>query len=174
MVKSTFLNLPEAKKARITEVLLEEFSTYPLTDAKVSRIVKDAEIARGAFYKYFDDLTDAYLYIFRIAIKEIHAGFRSNGKFDPEFFYQSVKDFVEKTQNSRFQPLMKLHMLRNESVLGVTQMSPKNSLKLNPEFWVAMVLSHDTINACFNDPELSDEFLDRLKKSLDLIDKGMK
>ena len=49
MVKSTFLNLPEVKKARITEVLLEEFSTYPLTDAKVSRIVKDAEIARGAF-----------------------------------------------------------------------------------------------------------------------------
>ena len=40
MVKSTFKNLPVAKRKRIEKVLLEEFSTYPLADAKVSHIVK--------------------------------------------------------------------------------------------------------------------------------------
>lgn len=40
MVKQTFKNLPAVKRQRIENVLLEEFSTYPLADAKVSHIVK--------------------------------------------------------------------------------------------------------------------------------------
>ena len=35
MVKSTFTNLPTAKRQKIEAVLLEEFSTYPLAQAKV-------------------------------------------------------------------------------------------------------------------------------------------
>ena len=69
MVKQTFKNLPSAKRRRIEAVLLEEFSTYPLADAKVSHIVKNANIARGAFYKYFDDLIDAYVYIRVVLVK---------------------------------------------------------------------------------------------------------
>ena len=49
MAKQTFKNLPLAKRKRIEDVLLEEFSTYPLADAQVSHIVKKADIARGAF-----------------------------------------------------------------------------------------------------------------------------
>ena len=62
MVKQTFFNLPDEKKQRVTTALLHEFSNHPLPDAQVARIVTEAEIARGAFYKYFDDLTDAYAY----------------------------------------------------------------------------------------------------------------
>ena len=68
MVKQTFLNLPEEKRQRVTDAVFHEFSNYALTDAQVARIVKEANIARGAFYKYFDDLTDAYLYVYRQAI----------------------------------------------------------------------------------------------------------
>lgn len=78
MVKQTFKNLPSAKRRRIEAVLLEEFSTYPLADAKVSHIVKNANIARGAFYKYFDDLIDAYVYMYHIAIEDIHARMSPN------------------------------------------------------------------------------------------------
>ena len=84
MVKATFKNLPSAKRERIEKALLEEFSTYPLADAKVSHIVKKADIARGAFYKYFDDLTDAYVYMYHIAIDTIHANMSPNEKFDPD------------------------------------------------------------------------------------------
>ena len=80
MVKQTFKNLPSAKRRRIEAVLLEEFSTYPLADAKVSHIVKNANIARGAFYKYFDDLIDAYVYMYHIAIEDIHARMSPNEK----------------------------------------------------------------------------------------------
>lgn len=40
LVTQTFKNLPAAKRQRIEDALLEELSTYPLTDAKVSHIVK--------------------------------------------------------------------------------------------------------------------------------------
>lgn len=85
MVKATFTRLPEVKKKRVTEALLNEFSHHALTDSQVARIVKDAGIARGAFYKYFDDLTDAYMYLYRIAIQDIHVNMSPGDKFDPDF-----------------------------------------------------------------------------------------
>ena len=96
MVKATFKNLPSAKRERIEKALLEEFSTYPLADAKVSHIVKKADIARGAFYKYFDDLTDAYVYMYHIAIDTIHANMSPDEKFDPDHFYDRVIKFIDK------------------------------------------------------------------------------
>jgi AcrR family transcriptional regulator len=62
MVKATFTRLPKEKQERIYKQMLIEFSRYPLGKAKVAHIVEGADIARGSFYKYFDDLTDAYRY----------------------------------------------------------------------------------------------------------------
>ena len=72
MPTSTFRHLTVEKRARITDALLTEFSQYGLADAQVARIVADAQIARGAFYKYFKDLTDAYQYLYGVALDEIH------------------------------------------------------------------------------------------------------
>lgn len=112
MVKQTFKNLPSAKRRRIEAVLLEEFSTYPLADAKVSHIVENANIARGAFYKYFDDLIDAYVYMYHIAIKDIHAGMSPDEKFDPNHFYARVVKFIDKVQYSKYEPMMKLETVK--------------------------------------------------------------
>lgn len=100
LVTQTFKNLPAAKRQRIEDALLEEFSTYPLTDAKVSHIVKKVDIARGAFYKYFDDLMDAYIYMYHVAIRDIHANMSPDEKFDPDHFYDRVVKFVDETQKS--------------------------------------------------------------------------
>ncbi|MCT7693769.1 MAG: TetR/AcrR family transcriptional regulator, partial [Lactobacillus iners] len=72
MVKKTFINLNSAKKQKIEQVMLDEFSNYDLNQANVARIVKEAGIARGAFYTYFDDLEDAYLYVYNKAMLQIH------------------------------------------------------------------------------------------------------
>lgn len=53
MPSSTFTNLPSAKRERIRAALLAEFSQHSLADAQVARIIAAAQIARGAFYKYF-------------------------------------------------------------------------------------------------------------------------
>lgn len=173
MVKTTFLNLAEEKKHRVSEALLTEFSDHNLKDAQVARIVKDAGIARGAFYKYFENLTDAYQYLFRQAIKEIHMGIRPKKKFDPEFYYQEVINFIDSSQNSRYAKLMKRHLLYNQSVL------PKKShaeafLKMPTQDWIAMVLSHQVINDILINPEYQNETLKRFKESLELLKQSKK
>lgn len=178
MVKATFKNLPSAKRERIEKALLEEFSTYPLADAKVSHIVKKADIARGAFYKYFDDLTDAYVYMYHIAIDTIHANMSPkspNEKFDPDHFYDRVTKFIDKTQNSKYEPMMKLHMSQNEYLIPDNfKIYSRQLLNMSPQLWSAMVLSHEVINLCLSDPENQEKNLARYKKSLYMIAKGMK
>ncbi|PEG79703.1 MULTISPECIES: TetR/AcrR family transcriptional regulator [Lactobacillus] len=175
MVKATFKNLPSAKRERIEKALLEEFSTYPLADAKVSHIVKKADIARGAFYKYFDDLTDAYVYMYHIAIDTIHANMSPDEKFDPDHFYDRVIKFIDKTQNSKYEPMMKLHMSQNEYLIPDNfKIYSRQLLNMSPQLWSAMVLSHEVINLCLSDPENQEKNLARYKKSLYMIAKGMK
>ena len=76
MPSTTFENLNRQKKELITNALLTEFSQHSLASAQVARIVKQAGIARGAFYKYFADLTEAYQYLYQVAILEIHTRVR--------------------------------------------------------------------------------------------------
>lgn len=63
MPRPTFFNLPQAKQQKVIESIISEFSQYPLSQGSVARIVKKADIARGSFYQYFDDLEDAYYYV---------------------------------------------------------------------------------------------------------------
>ena len=71
MAKQTFLNLPKDKQKKIFNALKKEFSSVPLKDALVSNIIKDAEIPRGSFYQYFNDIEDAYYYVIDEYSKEI-------------------------------------------------------------------------------------------------------
>lgn len=71
MAKQTFLNLPEEKRMKIFNSLKKEFSRVALKDALVSNIVKYAEIPRGSFYQYFEDIDDAYYYVISEYSKEI-------------------------------------------------------------------------------------------------------
>lgn len=175
LVTQTFKNLPAAKRQRIEDALLEEFSTYPLTDAKVSHIVKKVDIARGAFYKYFDDLMDAYIYMYHVAIRDIHANMSPDEKFDPDHFYDRVVKFVDETQKSKYEPMMKLHMSQNEYMITNNfKMYSRQLLHMSPELWSAMVLSHEVINLCLSDPENKEKNLARYKKSLQIIAKRMK
>jgi TetR/AcrR family transcriptional regulator len=63
MPKPTFLNLPDAKRNRITELALDEFSTHPYRQASLSRIVARAGIAKGSMYQYFENKLDLYRWL---------------------------------------------------------------------------------------------------------------
>ncbi|BDR59937.1 transcriptional regulator [Lactobacillus xylocopicola] len=171
MVKATFTNLPATKKALVQSALLREFSNYPLQKAQVARIVKDAGIARGAFYKYFDDLPDSYQYLYQCALKEIHAHLKIGPIFDPKLFYQSVVQFIEHTQSSKFAELIKMHVLSNESVVA-KPFSNDASIELSPQNWSAMVLSHATIHMVLENPRQKKAVLSRFKAGLELLEKG--
>ncbi|WP_313539166.1 TetR/AcrR family transcriptional regulator [Enterococcus sp.] len=72
MPKATFNHLPAEKKAFVRGVLLHIFAKQPLSQVKVSEIVHDLQMSRGIFYKYFEDLNDAYDYLIKDAANKIH------------------------------------------------------------------------------------------------------
>lgn len=68
IVRPTFLNLPEAKQARIIEAALTEFADKGYPQASLNVIVSRSGIAKGSLYQYFTDKTGIFLYIFDFAI----------------------------------------------------------------------------------------------------------
>ncbi|RDW15742.1 TetR/AcrR family transcriptional regulator [Oceanobacillus arenosus] len=77
MPKQTFFNLPESKRYNLIVAAEKEFARAPLSEASIANIVKEACIARGSFYQYFEDKEDAYFFLLNQQIKERNARFIS-------------------------------------------------------------------------------------------------
>ena len=149
---------------------MKEFSTYPLAKAQVARIVKDAGIARGAFYKYFGDLKDAYGYLYSLAMKEVHMGPPTRLKeFDPEFFFFFTVNFIDQTENSIYFDLIKLHLSQNQAFIGEDEKQKDAFLNLNSQVWAAMVLTHEAIDLALFDKKNKAKILKRYHESLCLL-----
>lgn len=63
MPTKTFLNLPKEKRIRILRAAKKEFSRVPLDKAVIANIVKEAQIPRGSFYQYFENVEDLFIYL---------------------------------------------------------------------------------------------------------------
>ncbi|RMC51555.1 TetR/AcrR family transcriptional regulator [Lactobacillus sp. ESL0228] len=173
MVKETFINLPLAKKDLVTDALLNEFSKYPLSKSQVARIVKNAGISRGSFYKYFTDLEDAYQYLYHYAMLQIHIPVRKMQKFSSGIFYKMVVNFIDQTQTSKFADLVKMHILYNEYALS-QHFPDVRLLQLNSQNWSAMVLSHSAIRMILENENQKEKILTYLKAGLELLEEGAK
>lgn len=88
MPKQTFFNLPEDKRERILDIALDEFARNDFRSASISRIVAQADIAKGSFYQYFEDKRDLYFYLLEQAAQEKLAYLRQHTPPDPnmDFF----------------------------------------------------------------------------------------
>jgi AcrR family transcriptional regulator len=71
MPKETFLNLDTSKRDKIIKAAKEEFTKYQIHKARVSNIIKTANIPRGSFYQYFEDLEDLYFFVIDELFDEI-------------------------------------------------------------------------------------------------------
>lgn len=169
MPSATFLNLKEPKKARITKVLLDEFSTNCLNDAKVSSIVTKAEIARGAFYKYFANLTDAYQYVFGLAMKSIHQPFNYRD-LNTEKMIKAIQEFVNQQRDSKYHDFIKLYYQKNQYLLP--PLYQPDVSKLSSAQWASNILVHQTIKDCLLHPDQEQQYLKLLEVSLNQLCKG--
>lgn len=70
MPTKTYHNLPEEKRLKIEEVAIAEFAANPLQSASINAIVKNAGIAKGSFYQYFENIEDLYAHISSIISKK--------------------------------------------------------------------------------------------------------
>lgn len=94
MPKSTFLNLPNEKKQRLIEILLENFSARHISQVKVADIVEDMAMSRGAFYKYFKDLEDAYTYTIQYYSIQIHRDILKYISQNKQDFFQGIENYL--------------------------------------------------------------------------------
>lgn len=164
MPTTTFENLPDAKKKTIIAALLKEFSQSPLSKAQIAPIVKEAQIARGAFYKYFVDLTDAYTYLYRQAMKDIHINISHTSVKTAQDYVNQVREFLTKSQNSSYYNLIKMHTLYNEHFLSANL--PK---QMPANIWAIAELCHATIRDCLVDPNKQEEYIANLETILTKI-----
>ncbi len=69
MPSETFYNLNENKKQRVINSAINEFAENGFTKASITRIVNEAEIAKGSFYQYFKNKVDLFEYIIELAFE---------------------------------------------------------------------------------------------------------
>ena len=70
MPHPTFFNLSNKKRKTITDLAIAEFANNDYKNASITKIVKQAKIAKGSFYQYFEDKKELYLYLVDLANKE--------------------------------------------------------------------------------------------------------
>lgn len=143
MATPTFNHLPAPKRERILVAARTEFSHYSLAEAQVARIIKDAQISRGAFYKYFTDLKDAYHTVFQEAMATIHAPI-SHAITSP----RELTRFVTAILGSPYAAFLRLYFTVNEGVID----AHPTLTGLAPVEWAATVLAHETVRAILVTP----------------------
>ncbi|QUI24294.1 TetR/AcrR family transcriptional regulator [Vallitalea pronyensis] len=95
MPKDTFFNLSDDKKNRILSIVIDEFACNDYKNVSISRIVKDASIAKGSFYQYFEDKKDLYQYlIHKISEKKLEYLSRYMAQSDGIDFFEFLKSLL--------------------------------------------------------------------------------
>jgi AcrR family transcriptional regulator len=85
MPKETSFNLDQDKKQKIIEAAMNEFTDNELHKARVSNIIKEANIPRGSFYQYFEDIDDLYYHIIDSTFNQI---------FDEGYKYSEITNDI--------------------------------------------------------------------------------
>lgn len=70
MPQTTFLNLPEDKRKRITDAALKEFAQKGYQQGSMQAISQRAGVAKGSMYQYFTNKKELFYYIFDQVIEE--------------------------------------------------------------------------------------------------------
>ncbi|MDR1271865.1 MAG: TetR/AcrR family transcriptional regulator [Clostridiales Family XIII bacterium] len=86
MPKPNFFSIREHKRKRILDAAYNEFLSYPYVKASVNRIARDADIAVGSLYQYFEDKDDLYIYILEELLEEALRKLQDSG-CDVERYY---------------------------------------------------------------------------------------
>ena len=94
MIKSTFYNLPDAKRERVIRAIMAEFAGNDSDKVSINRIIERADISRGSFYQYFDDKVDLAEVVLRslvdLSLEEL---FRAVSVTNGDIFYVYTKAF---------------------------------------------------------------------------------
>lgn len=169
MPSATFNHLPLEKRTRIRQALLQEFSHYSLEQAQVAHIVKNAGIARGAFYKYFDSLNSAYVWLLNDVENGLNIHYYGIEQHKADDFVKLVESLNQKVQGSQYHDLLVHHYQTNAGVLRESFMKNhrcRDLTHLTSKEWAVMVLCHEAFRELLLKETAGDAIVQRLRQSL--------
>ncbi|WP_395387207.1 TetR/AcrR family transcriptional regulator [Pediococcus parvulus] len=94
MPQKTFNNLPDNRQEAIRQILLTVFTDQPVSQVKVSQIVTALGMSRGIFYKYFENLQDAYHYLITYYAGTIHGTIIQAIMKHQDHFFEGIETFL--------------------------------------------------------------------------------
>lgn len=93
MPRDTWWNLPEEKRERITDAALAEFGQHGFSAGSLNVIAREAGIAKGSLFQYFDDKLDMFATVASTASGRIAEA--TLGSVDPDLpFWELLHDLV--------------------------------------------------------------------------------
>ncbi|AIO18498.1 DNA-binding transcriptional repressor AcrR [Candidatus Izimaplasma bacterium HR1] len=164
MPKKMFFNIKEDKRNMFLDVAVEEFTTKSFEQVSVNTIIKKANISRGSFYTYFDDLEALFNYIIKEVINnrfEYAKKLLQNCNGDYFLFIKSLFEY----DFDSYSTSGKYSLFRN--YIHYIQSSKKSSLKdaIIAKSLLGLIENND-IKSVFNFDELKineQEFIDLLE-----------
>ena len=138
MPKSTFFNISEEKQKRIIDIAIEELTTKSFELVHVNSIIKKADISRGSFYTYFEDLDELFNYLMlhvrderlKFAQKLIKECNRDYFVFIKNLFIHDFDSFMSKSRYTLFRNYIFYIQLNKKGSLKNTFISPLNRTSL--------------------------------------------
>lgn len=78
MPSKTFMNLSLEKQEKIKLAAMKEFASVTFEKVSINKIIKDANISRGSFYMYFEDIYDLAIYLIEDSKNQIMDRMKNN------------------------------------------------------------------------------------------------
>lgn len=86
MPKPTWTNLPDDKRERITEAAMAEFGARGFSAGSLNVIARDAGVAKGSLFQYFDDKLDFFATVCEVGSTRIEEAIVADLDPDEPFF----------------------------------------------------------------------------------------
>src|ERR1700743_3724791 len=97
MPKPTWRNLPEERRERVLRAAMAEFGAQGYSGGSLNVIAREAGVAKGSLFQYFDDKFDFFAYVAEQASLSIYAEMLSHLTAPPagRSFVDHLGDLVE-------------------------------------------------------------------------------
>ena len=94
MPTETWWNLPPEKRERVTRAAMVEFGKRGFSAGSLNVIAREADIAKGSLFQYFDDKLDMYATICEEGIKTIRDAALAGVDVENDEFFPALRRIV--------------------------------------------------------------------------------
>jgi len=99
MPLKTFQNLSSERQEEIIQVALEEFSRRDFESASLGRIIQKLGLAKGSFYRYFENKIDLYTYLHKVSMESLITQYGHLFTENDKDFFDEWKLFIRAALN---------------------------------------------------------------------------